>query len=76
MTETQLEALIELMGDRMKPAMRDAMRDVLVHGKQQKAAALQHGVFTGALGNRISLARKKLRLAYKAITGLEYSHPE
>lgn len=72
MTDTQLAALVELMGGRMSDSMRAAMREVLVHGKQQKAAAQAFGVAAGALSERISLAKKKLRLAYKAITGTEY----
>lgn len=72
MTDTQLAALVELMGGRMSDRMRAAMQAVLVHGKEQKAAAQAFGVVTSALSQRIKLAKKKLRLAYKAITGLEY----
>lgn len=73
MKQAQLDALIDLMGDRMRPAMRLAMADVLIHGEQQKTAAERHGVTKGALCERVGLARKKLRLAYKAITGEDYS---
>lgn len=72
MSDEQLAALAELMGSRMSPSMYAAMRDVLVKGCEQKTAAHRAGVSAGALCTRVGTAKKKLRLAYKAITGFDY----
>lgn len=68
----QFNALVQLMGaGRMSEPMQSALRDFFCTDEpgEQKVIAKRHGVSANGLNQRISLARRNIKLAYSLITG-------
>lgn len=70
----QFNALVQLMGaGRMSEPMQSALRDYFSSDAppSQKEIARRYGVSPGGLNQRITLARRNIRLAYMLCTGAE-----
>lgn len=74
LNKTQFDALVQLMGaGRMSEPMQAALRDYFSSDAppSQKEIAHQYGVSHGGLNQRITLARRNIRLAYMLCTGVD-----
>ena len=72
LNKTQFEALVQIMGaGRMSKPMRAALRDVFCTEQPdtQRVIANRYGVSANGLCNRITLARKNIKLACALVTG-------
>lgn len=72
LNKTQFAALVQIMGaGRMSEPMQAALRDFFCTDQpdEQKVIAKRHGVSANGLNQRISLARRNIKLAYALITG-------
>lgn len=70
----QFNALVQLMGaGRMSEPMQAALREFFCSDDppSQKEIACQYGVSPGGLNQRITLARRNIRLAYMLCTGVD-----
>lgn len=70
----QFKALVQLMGaGPMSEPMQAALRDYFCSHSPpcQKSIAHRYGVSPGGLNQRITLARRNIRLAYALVTGTE-----
>lgn len=72
LNKTQFDALVQIMGaGRMSEPMQAALRDFFCTETpdEQKVIAQRHGVSPGGLNQRITLARRNIKLAYALVTG-------
>ena len=70
----QFNALVQLMGaGRMSEPMQAALRDYFSSDAppSQKEIARLYGVSPGGLNQRITLARRNIKLAYVLCTGVD-----